>query len=309
MTDLSPIILFVYARPDHTRKTVEALQRNELASESELIIYSDAPKKSVNVPGVRKVRNYINNISGFRNIHIIERSTNFGLANSIITGVSDVINRYKQVIILEDDIITDHRFLTFMNECLDFYREDLRIGSVTGYSLPIKLPLDYPWSVYLTHRHSSWGWGTYDRVWKGIDWDVNDYNSFFLDHSARCSFNVAGPDMAAMLDSQMAGKIDSWSIRFDYNCFRRNLLSLASVNNLVRNIGFDGSGVHCGEDNRCLEGLLTEANEDKPLMFPMHPELDQRIVTETRKLFTISLMTRIKQRLKSFYKIIKTEAL
>jgi hypothetical protein len=296
----APVILFVYKRPEHTRLTVEALQRNVLASETDLYIFSDAAKQPSDEHDVKIVRHYIHNINGFRNVVITERSANWGLANSVINGVTEIIVKRDHVIVLEDDIITSSTFLTFMNECLNFYQDDFRIGSVTGYSLPIELSPDYPWSVYSTHRHSSWGWGTYQRVWKDVDWEVFDYNSFRRDRSARRAFNVAGPDMAAMLDSQMAGNMDSWSIRFDYNCFKKSLLSLAPVNNLVKNVGFDGSGVHCGTGSNRLESLLMEANKDKPFVFPVHPELDQCVVSATRKLFTASLATRLKRLLKSF---------
>jgi len=130
---------------------------------------------------------------------------------------------------------------------------------------------------------------------------VRDYNSFRRDRSARRAFNVAGPDMAAMLDSQMVSNIDSWSIRLDYNCFKMQLLSLAPVNNLVKNIGFDGSGVHCDASNKCLEGFLSEENKEKSFLFPKNPELDPHIVTATRKLFKYSLATRLKRRIKSLY--------
>ena len=281
--NLAPVALFVYNRPKHTLQTLEALQRNSFAPDTDLCIFSDAPKIDDHREAVLAVRRLISRLDGFHSVTVVERVSNLGLARSIIGGVTQLIEEYGRVIVLEDDLATSPRFLTFMNEALDFYESDPRVGSITGYSLPVSIPRNYSRSVYLTHRHSSWGWGTYGRVWRGIDWDVSDYGRFRRDYRARRAFNVAGPDMATMLDLQMAGKIDSWSIRFDYACFKRGALSLAPVANMVMNIGFDGSGVHCGPGGRHLQGSLGEGCN--PFFFNHDIELDPAIVKSTRRLF------------------------
>ena len=70
--NLAPIVLFVYNRPDHTKQTIEALQKNELAKKSELFIYSDAAKNENAEKKVNEVREYIKSIDGFKKITIIE---------------------------------------------------------------------------------------------------------------------------------------------------------------------------------------------------------------------------------------------
>ncbi len=290
-SDLAPIVLFVYNRPWHTRQTVEALQRNHLAPESELIVFSDGPKTQTDLEKINEVRKYMRSVTGFAGIKLIDRRHNLGLADSIINGVTEVIETYGRVIVMEDDLLTDHNFLLFMNKALNTYREYELIGSVTGYGLPIQIPIDYSLPVYLTQRHSSWGWGTWHRVWNNIDWNIDDYDRFQCDRHARQDFNAAGADMAAMLDMQMKGKIDSWSIRFDYACFRLGALSLAPVSNLVKNIGFDGSGIHCGSSGKHLQGILT--SNGVSFIFPENPTLDFRIADATRKLFSRSLTARL----------------
>ena len=69
---LSPIVLFVYNRLEHTRKTIEALQKNELAKDSELFVYSDGPKNEENIKKVNEVRKYINSIDGFKKVKIVD---------------------------------------------------------------------------------------------------------------------------------------------------------------------------------------------------------------------------------------------
>ena len=84
----APIVLFVYNRPDHVRRGVKSLQANYLAKESDLFIFSDAPKSNKDREAVTEVRKFIHHVDGFRNITIIERDENWGLARSIIDGVT-----------------------------------------------------------------------------------------------------------------------------------------------------------------------------------------------------------------------------
>ncbi|MES2372502.1 MAG: sugar transferase [Bacteroidota bacterium] len=243
---LAPIILFVYNRLSHTNQTIEFLKKNHLAEESNLIIFSDGEKNIQSKEAVLNVRKLINNIVGFKTIKIIEREKNLGLACSIIDGVSSVINDYGKAIIMEDDLITSPYFLTFMNNTLNEYEGDTKVGSVSGYSFLNKseIPADFNGDTYLSFRHSSWGWGTWKRVWNEIDWNVNDFVDFKKSRKAQQLFNLGGNDLTEMLKMQMKGELDSWSIRFDYNCYKKNLLSVLPKYSLVRNIGFDGTGVH-----------------------------------------------------------------
>ena len=137
MNNLAPIVLFVYNRPWHTRQTVEALQQNELANESELFIFSDEAKDEMATKHVNDIRDYIRTIDGFKNIEIIERDKNFGLAKSIISGVTEIINQYGTVIVLEDDLVTSPYFLQYMNDALVFYEKEDRVVSVMGYCSPV----------------------------------------------------------------------------------------------------------------------------------------------------------------------------
>ena len=137
-SNLAPIVLFVYNRPWHTAQTVEALQKNTLADKSELFIYSDAAKNSEVALYVKKVREYIRNISGFRKVTIMEREKNWGLANSIIDGVTTIVNKYGKIIVLEDDLVTSPYFLRFMNEALEMYENEESVASIHGYIYPIE---------------------------------------------------------------------------------------------------------------------------------------------------------------------------
>lgn len=278
---LAPVILFVYNRPLHTKKTVNALLKNSLAKNSELFIFSDGPKKESAVEGVKKVRSCIKTIKGFKKVNIIEREKNFGLANSIITGVTEVINKYGRAIILEDDLITAKNFLSYMNQALEFYLEDKRIFSIAGYNYPIEIPEEYFYDVYLTYRCCSWGWATWKDRWVKADWEVKDYHNFLKCECAQKKFDRGGDDLTDMLKLQMKGKIDSWAIRWCYAHYKNNAFSLQPVRSKVFNIGFDGTGTHhvLGFDKAVLD-----SGKDK-FLFKKDIQIDPDIISNFSKHF------------------------
>ena len=241
-----PVILFAYNRPDHTRATIESLRENRHAARSDLHIFSDGPKSDQSAGTVAKVREYLRSISGFNSVRIVERERNMGLAASVIAGTTQILEEYPACIVLEDDMLTAPTFLEFMNDALQAYRGRQDIFSVTGYNYPLAIPPDYPLDAYLSYRGSSWGWGTWADRWRRVDWSVSDYSHFADSPADQALFARGGDDLPGMLKMQMEGKIDSWAIRFDYAHHTHRAFCLHAVRSKIQNIGFDGSGVHCG---------------------------------------------------------------
>lgn len=258
---LAPIVLFVYNRPWHTQRTVEALQKNELAAESDLFIFADGPKENATEEQkekIRQVREYIHQITGFKQITIHESAQNIGCANSIIAGISSVLREHEKIIVVEDDIVTSKYFLKFMNEALDFFENDERIFSVSGYTYPSKtmeIPKNYKNDIYLSYRHGAWGWGTWKNRWETVDWEVADFADFLNNKNLQNAFNRGGADMSGMLKAQMKGKIDAWDIRLDYSLFKQDRFNIRPVKSLVNNVGLDNSGTHTGTDTRLINHL------------------------------------------------------
>lgn len=243
--NLAPIVLFVYNRPWHTQQTVEALQKNDLANESELIIYADAPKNEQAIESVSQVREYIRGIGGFKKITIIERDRNWGLADSIIDGVTSVINKYGKIIVLEDDLVTNCFFLRFMNEGLEKYLDRKKVVQISGYAhcsvqhlVQSSFFLDFP---------SSWGWATWKRAWNIFSPEIKPEDIVFLDSKKeKLKFNLDGQyNYYDMLIRQSRGKLDSWAIRWYLSIYKYKGLILYPSDTLVNNTGMDGSGTHC----------------------------------------------------------------
>jgi hypothetical protein len=246
---LAPVIIFVYNRPEHTKRTIEALSENYLAKETEVFIFSDADKNKNAYDKVEMVRNYIDSLHQldyFKSINIIKAKSNQGLANSVIKGVSDVIEKYGRAIVLEDDLLSSKDFLQYMNEALDYYKTNDKIWSISGYNLPIKIPNNYKSDIYLSYRGCSWGWATWADRWNRVDWEVLDYNQLKKNKSLRKQLNSGGRDMAEMLDLQMNGKIDSWAIRWCYTQSKLKMYTIYPVVSRIKNIGLDGTGTHSG---------------------------------------------------------------
>lgn len=299
MTNLAPVCLFTYNRLYETKKTLEALQTNFLAKESELYIFSDAPKDNSAVEGVSEVRKYLATLTGFKKITIIERDENFGLAMSIITGVTEVINQYGKVVVLEDDLVTSKNFLSFMNQALNFYESNPRIWSISGFSFPITFPESNSYDVTFGLRASSWGWATWLDNWSKVDWDVKNFGEFSADKKAQKRFNQGGSDLCKMLRDQVTGKINSWAIRFCFAQFCHDSYDVYPRISKVQNIGFTDDATNTKGMAKRFATILDDT-EMSQFSFAKTPYIDPRILAQFQK--TSSVIIRIKYKLLGLFK-------
>ena len=256
---LAPIVLFVYNRPWHTQQTIEALQKNELSSESELFIYSDAPKAEKDQEKVQEARDYVHSIGGFKKITIIERVENWGLANSIIDGVTAIVNQYGKIIVLEDDLVTSPYFLKYMNDGLNLYEKSKDVISIHGYIYPVKGNLP---ETFFLRGADCWGWATWKDKWTLFEPDGAKLLNELKQKELIKRFDYNGTYLySKMLKKQIEGKNNSWAIRWYASAFLKNKYTLYPGKSLVLNIGNDGSGTHCGETNEFSPVLgLTPVN-------------------------------------------------
>lgn len=281
---LAPIVIFTFNRLEHTKCMIDALKRNILSQDSDVFIFSDGGRNSKESVEVDKVRKYIRTIEGFRNITIIESSKNKGLAKSVIEGVTEILHKYKKVIVMEDDIITSKYFLTYMNDALNIYEERKDIWSISGYVHNMDFPKDYKEEVFLIKRGASWGWGTWEDRWITNDWYINDYNEFKKNKLARYKFNEAGEDLSFMLEDQMEGRIDSWAIRWVYNQFKKDMWTVYPVKSLVKNIGTDLSGTHSSNSNKYDVKLV-----DKEINLSKDVRVNKDICNNFKKIHDLKL--------------------
>lgn len=248
---LAPIVLFAYNRPEHIRQTVKSLQENELATESELFIYSDGPKDDTHSKSnVAKVRRYLKTITGFDKITIVESEQNKGLANSVIQGVTDIVDQYGKVIVMEDDLETSSDFLKYMNEALNVYEDEQQVMQIAGHMFNVLLNIDIETDAVFLPFTNSIGWATWKRSWDLFDPLMSGYKEVKENENKRYRFDLDGTfSYFQMLESQLEGNVDSWAIRWYLSVFLNNGLVLYPVKSLVRHIGFDEQGTHAKRDN------------------------------------------------------------
>jgi hypothetical protein len=295
--ELAPIVLFVYNRLSHTQRTIESLQRNELSKDTDLYIYSDAAKNKNNIEFVECVREYIKNIKIFKSVVIVEQEINIGLANSIISGVTNVINKHGKVIVMEDDLVVSEHFLKFMNNSLNYYEDKKDVWHISGWNYPISLETSK--DVYFYRVMDCWGWATWNNRWKYFEKDTKTLiNSMSSEDIYR--FNLDGcTDLWRQVELNKSGRIDTWAIFWYATIFNHNGLCLNPVRSYVMNIGNDGTGIHCTKSSQYGDMTL---NSNKKLVFERDIIENDLIVSQVQKFFEDtkrSLFVRIIGRLHS----------
>lgn len=238
----APITLFTFNRPWHTRRTVEALLDNAGAADSDLIIYADGARSEKDAEALAEVRAYLQTISGFKSVRLIERDKNWGLAASIIEGVTDTVTQYGRVIVVEDDLVTSPHFLTYMNAALDKFEAIDEVISVHGYCYPVEAELP---EAFCLPGADCWGWATWARGWSLFNEDGAALLQALETDGLVDAFDYDGSfPYSKMLKNQIAGKNNSWAIRWYASAFLAGKLTLYPGQSLVHNIGNDDSGTH-----------------------------------------------------------------
>ncbi|MFT5618032.1 MAG: hypothetical protein ACI85I_001261 [Arenicella sp.] len=301
--DLAPITLFVYNRPWHTEQTLLALQENDLASQSILYIFADGAKKDATaeqLEAVAEVKNLIKSKKWCGEVHIIEQTENKGLADSIIDGVTEVVNKYGKIIVLEDDLVTSKGFLKYMNDALSLYSGEESIAGISGYSFNYDSK-GYP-TTYLLPIGSSWGWATWAGQWEIFNPDASKLKREVEEQSLSKKMDFGYYPYSDMLDRQERGEVNSWAIRFYVSFFLKNMLFLFPNKSLVQNLGFDNSGENCEEGDNTIFDRRSNMTDYHEL--PKQKTILQKdVVKQLEKEFIVkfkkpSILTRIVRSIK-----------
>ena len=275
----APIIVFAFNRLGPLKRCVTALLENSEAVETDLIVYVDGARtnKEGEAEKVAAVKEYVKSVTGFKSLTYHFSSDNKKLGPSIIAGVTEVVNQYGKAIVIEDDLVVTSNFLAFMNQGLNTYEDNDDIISICGYSNIVKEPNGYKFDAYFCPRSSSWGWATWKNQWNSIDWDLKNWID--VEKNARAFNKWGGSDCYGMLKGWHEGFNQSWAIRFCYNQFVQNKLSLFPVVSKVDNEGFDGEGTNCKKWSRFKFEL--DQSGSKSFNLPN----DMKVVPSIRKSF------------------------
>ena len=306
----APIIIFVYNRADHFIQTYNALAACKEAKESDLFIFSDGAKNESGKAKVDEVRAAVNTVkdSGdFKSVTVAESPVNKGLATSVISGVTQVINNYGKAIVVEDDCKVSPFFLNYINKSLDYYKNNKKIGSIAGYTPMIDLPDSYKDDVFAAYRSCSWTWATWADRWKNVDWELKKIKDFYKSPKLIKKLNSNGSDRFIRLYRQTKGNGSSWSVRFGAHLVKNNLLTIYPRYSYNSNIGCDESGVHSKADDaekmrvdlsKAIENpVLTDVEIDKQIQKIMKKHYSYGFISEIKKFIATALIV-IKERLR-----------
>lgn len=247
----APIVLFVYNRPRHTLQTLEALANNVLANQSLLYVYADGAKDGADKDALSKIeetRNILRQKKWCKEVYIIESKNNKGLAESITKGVSEVVNKYGRAIVLEDDIVTSPDFLQYMNDALSLYDNKENVMHISAF-IPLTTGAENLPETYFLRFMSCWGWATWKRAWDKLILDTDYLYNEIPKLTDYKSYNLDGyKNMFSQMEENYNGTLNTWAIKWYSSIFLNKGLCLYPKKSLIRNIGFDGSGIHCGND-------------------------------------------------------------
>lgn len=248
--ELAPIVIFAYNRPDHLRRTLEALAKNELASESVLYIFCDGSKEGASEEMREKVeatRALAKAVMGFKELHVVERPRNIGLKENIVGAVTEVVNRYGSIITLEDDVVTSIGFLRFMNDALETYKDEEKVMHISAYMYPHKGRL--PETFFFPVPYPGGGWATWARAWKYYDDDTESVYNQWKDRWEE--FDVLGGDyLSKQLKANYNRTMKTWFVKWHAVLLSRKALTLYPHQSLTNNIGFDDEATNCYATNR-----------------------------------------------------------
>jgi hypothetical protein len=246
LDNLAPIGISAYVRLQHLQICIAALQKNTLAEQSELFVFSDGPKPGDEVR-VAVVRAYLQTVDGFKEVHIIERESNSRTSNNR-GGIEELLNIYGKTIFLEEDVVTAPGFLQYMNDALDFYKDNPSIGSITAYCPPIKIPATYPNDVFALTRFNPWGMGLWKRYYRmNTPISENEYLKLFNDKKrTKMLARSVGQEALPIIRMDFEGKLDAGDMKSIFWQFVDGKLTIYPRKSLVHNIGQDGSGFHMG---------------------------------------------------------------
>lgn len=266
---LAPIIVFAYDRPDHLSQTLAALAKNDLAPQSVLYIYCDGAREwggeapqppegggnyitkrygvmhcskeeyDAYLQRIVEVRAVAHAQTGFKEVYVVEREKNIGLADNIVGAITEIVNQYGRVIAFEDDIITTRGCLTYLNDALELYKDDEQVMHISAYIYPHKEHL--PETLFYYTPFPAGGWATWQRAWQYYNQDVVDHVYYWKDKWKE--FNVTGQNhLQKQLLLNYTGQLKTWYVRWYSSMRRLNGLCLYPGTAMSNNIGFDGTG-------------------------------------------------------------------
>lgn len=244
---LAPIVIVAFNRVEHFKETLSRLSANPEATQSALYICVDGWRNEEDRRKQDEICAFAQTFRKcFSGIELVRRERNLGLASNIVTSISEVLNEHEKIIVLEDDIVVSSVFLRFMNDALDYFRDEPEVWHIAAHTIvndPSRVN-----DVFLWRYMNCWGWATWKDRWSHFEKDpaalIADFSQ---DQIADFDIDATGSSWAQVV-ANYEGSINTWAVFWYATIFKNKGLCLNPWYSYAKNIGLDGTGVNCGAD-------------------------------------------------------------
>lgn len=276
-TDL-PVLVTMFNRPDHASRLINVLAK---VRPRRLFLTVDGPRAGVSgdEEGTRACRDLVSRVDWDCKVETRFRVANLGCREGMIDGVSWFFDQVDEGVILEDDCIPDRDFFRYAAATLARFGREPGFMQLSGYS-HVENPAG---EIYFLPLTSSWGWGTTRSVWQEFIGKRSGFAADFENHTGlHEAFDLGGRfPYSKMFLRNLKGKVSSWAILFYWHVFRAGGLVAYPAENLIRNIGFDGSGSHCGA--RTEDASSNDLSQGHGGSLPEAMRCDERLFEMVRR--------------------------
>lgn len=260
-------IIVAYNRPKHTKEVLEGLKKENVKN---IRVYLDYAKTNYDIAQQEKIRKIISEIS-WAEIELKERTESLGLAKSITGAITDTLNEYDAIIILEDDCVPRKGFYKFMTNSLKKFESNEKIMSVCGFSYFNKEDN----KAYGAQRFCPWGWGTWKSKWNKFKMNLKLIVDEYLEKEK--DFSKIPKDIQTYCADKrfISGKMDIWSLNWILIHYKENALTICPPKSLIDNIGFDGTGIHSQKTK--VFNLKKNSKTEKKIEIPKTISIDEEM--------------------------------
>ena len=236
--------VFCYKRAEKLKTSMEALLKNPECASLDIIFFADGYKNENDKPGVEATRNYIDSITGFKNIYKHFRERNYSTGPNFFEGLTYLSRHYNQFIIVEDDLVVTPNYISYMLAALDFYRDEKSVFCITGYVFPLNLR-NYDYDTIVYKRFCSYGWSCWSNRMRQIAWHTDELiNLIQSTPNFKNRLNKEGFDLYRMLKKQINGTISTWDIQMQVHVAKHDFNIVYPVISKAKNIGFDNQSTN-----------------------------------------------------------------
>lgn len=258
IVNFAPVLIPTLNRYDHLKKCIESLSKNKYAHETHLFIALDAPLKESHVDGYNKSKDFLTTISSFKEITVFVRESNLGAKKNLDLARKEIFKLYDRIIVSEDDNYFSENFLEYINLGLENFKDSENVYAICGYNYPISIPKNYYANFYFWKGFSAWGYGVWREKFRDSFYSIDDINDYLKKPSNAYQLGkYASHYLTSLLDIVKKNYMTG-DTAICMHLIKNNMYCVFPTHSKVRNLGHDGSGIHCGKSDVFSKQLIDE---------------------------------------------------